>query len=163
MREPDKDAAVTIKTTRGDEVLIDKETLEIIGGRSVFLTGWGKYPAISMNRKPHYLHRLVMDAPQGSQVDHIDGNVLDCRRANLRLASHAQNQRNSRIYRNNRSGFKGVSRYKRTGKWQACIKVDNKLRHLGYFPNPKEAAAAYDKAARELHGEFALTNEELAK
>lgn len=91
-----------------------------------------------------------------SRVDHINGNGLDNRRANLRPATHAQNMRNKPMYRNNRSGFKGV--YRRKNRWCAQIKHEGKLRHLGSFAAAEEAARAYDIAARELFGEFARPN-----
>ena len=148
-----------IRTRRGVEVLIDPETLDIIGGRSVFLRNG--YPSVWLGgkRKIQYLHRLVMDAPKGVQVDHIDGNKLDCRRTNLRLCTHAGNMRNSRMRKNNTSGRKGVSWHRRYGKWQAQIRVNGKLIFLGYFECLDAAAAAYDNAAIEHHRDFALTNE----
>ena len=119
------------------------------------------YPSIWLDgkRKIQYLHRLVMDAPKKVQVDHIDGNKLDCRRTNLRLCTHAGNMRNCRMRKNNTSGRKGVSWHRKSGKWQAQIRVNGKLIHIGLFEFPDEAATAYDQAAMKLHGEFALTNE----
>jgi len=75
-------------------------------------------------------------------------------RANLRIATNAQNQHNSRQRSDNTSGTKGVSWYKRDRKWQAKIKVDRKLYHLGFFSRIEDAAAAYARASQELHGEF---------
>ena len=101
------------------------------------------------------LHRfLTGDAWR--QVDHINGDGLDNRRSNLRLATHAQNMRNRREQTNNSSGFRGVSRHNR--RWRASISVGNKDRHLGYYDDPIEAARAYDAAALELSGEFARLN-----
>ncbi|MEG7750695.1 HNH endonuclease, partial [Listeria monocytogenes] len=64
-----------------------------------------------------YLHRQIMGEPSGFEVDHIDGNGLDNRRANLRVASKTQNVRNQRIRQDNTSSFKGVSWSKRRQKW----------------------------------------------
>jgi len=150
-----------VRTNRGVEVLIDAETLDIIGGRSVFLASRGRYPAIKLNGKKQKLHRLVLDAPDGVHVDHIDGNVLDCRRANLRLCSHGENMRNSRMPKNNTSGRKGVRWHRRDKKWVAQIWMDGQSIHLGLFTCLEDAANAYDAAARNLHGEFAKTNEDL--
>lgn len=91
-------------------------------------------------------------------IDHINGDGLDNRRANLRQATHAENMRNRRIGSNNTSGFKGVSLHKASGRWVAQICADNVRHHLGYHDTPTEAAIAYDAAARELHGEFAWLN-----
>lgn len=91
-------------------------------------------------------------------VDHINGDGLDNRRNNLRPATHGQNMANKRIYRNNSSGFKGVSPHRRTGKWQAAIRVGGRDRYLGLHLTPEEAAHAYDVAAIELFGDFAQPN-----
>jgi hypothetical protein len=101
------------------------------------------------------MHRVVMDAPDGMQVDHIDGNGLDNRRkTNLRMATRQQNSRNRRIGCNNTSGVKGVTWSKKAKKWRTMIMLNNKLKHLGYFTEQNLAAAAYAKASKELHGEF---------
>jgi hypothetical protein len=88
------------------------------------------------------------------EVDHHDGNGLNCQRINLRIATHAENQRNQRLTKQNTSGFKGVGWNKRDKAWQARIKVNGKLKHLGYFSDPVDAYAAYCKASAEMHGEF---------
>lgn len=106
-------------------------------------------------------HRVIMsrvldrDLEKHEQVDHINGNGLDNRRENLRLAASCQNTRNSRLRVDNSSGYKGVSWKKESSKWVARIMKDKKMVHLGYFDDPTEAYAAYCAAAFELHGEFA--------
>ncbi len=109
-------------------------------------------------RKIVRLHREIMNAEQGIQVDHINGNGLDCRRTNMRLASNAENQRNRGSQANNTSGYKGVVWDNAKRKWRARIRVDGTLVHLGYFSVPEDAARAYDVGARMYHGEFAKTN-----
>jgi AP2 domain-containing protein/HNH endonuclease len=103
------------------------------------------------------LHRAVMKAPAGVDVDHRSGDTLDNRRANLRLAPF-QNQWNQALHTNNSSGWKGVSWYKRSRRWMAFIRVNGKRHHLGYFADPLDAARAYDIAAVKLHGEYARLN-----
>lgn len=103
------------------------------------------------------LHRFVLDATHGVQVDHENGDGLDCRRCNLRFATHAQNMHNSKP-RGGSSAFKGVSWSKAVGKWRAQIMAGRKYRYLGAFESEAVAARAYDAAARELHGEFARLN-----
>lgn len=93
-----------------------------------------------------------------SYVDHHNGNGLDNRRVNLRPATHAENNRNQRLRRDNGSGFKGVTWYKATRRWQAQIRHGGQRRHLGYHGTSEDAARAYDAAAREFHGEFARLN-----
>lgn len=101
------------------------------------------------------LHRFLLGAPTGTQVDHRNGNGLDCRRENLRLATHAQNLQNRRVPPGR---FKGVSWQKNMGKWVARIDSEGSKRILGYFDDPELAARAYDAAAVELYGEFAKLN-----
>lgn len=108
-------------------------------------------------RRSVYLHRWLWEhwgMPPTEHIDHVGGNGLDCRRSKLRAATHAQNQR-ARMYRN-RLGLKGVVR--EHNRFVARITADGHRRVLGRFDTAKAAAAAYDRAARELHGEFARPN-----
>ncbi|MHA2231001.1 MAG: HNH endonuclease [Candidatus Hodarchaeales archaeon] len=109
------------------------------------------------------MHREILRAPLGVHVDHVNRNGLDNRRANLRLCNRSQNALNRTINSNNKSGFKGVAFQPHNPKkpWRAWISIDKKQVHLGYFATPHRAAMAYDAAAIEHHGEFALTNMEL--
>lgn len=104
------------------------------------------------------LHRVVCAAPPGVEVDHRDGNGLNNRRANLRLATSGQNKANSRKRGGTTSQYKGVSWFQRTGKWHAEIQAHGQRHYLGYFYEETEAAAAYDAAAIEIWGEFAQVN-----
>ncbi len=100
------------------------------------------------------LHRYIMNAPVGVTVDHINGNRLDNRRANLRLCSQAENNRNKGKFKNNKSGYKGVSWNAQNSKWVAQIQLNGKKTHLGYFSNPAEAHEAYVTASLEQHAEY---------
>ena len=102
-----------------------------------------------------YLHRLLMNVSKDIQVDHRNGNRLDCRRFNLRCATHSQNQRNKGLQKNNTSGYKGVRFNIRANRWKAQIKVNGKMKHCGYHSTAQAAHEAYCKAAEEFHGEFA--------
>ena len=105
------------------------------------------------DKKTEYLHRLIMDAPRGIEVGHINGDSLDNRRCNLRLATRAQNACNTRMRSHSTIGLKGVER---DGKrYRARITVGGKRLPLGSFDSKEEAYSAYCKAAKELHGEFA--------
>jgi hypothetical protein len=103
------------------------------------------------------MHRVIMNAPAGLIVDHINHNGLDNRKANLRLATPAQNARNS-LRRRNRSGYKGVCYAKNRRKYRAVIWHNNKRIHLGYFNSKTAAALEYDRAAKKYHKEFANYN-----
>lgn len=91
-------------------------------------------------------------------VDHCNADGLDNRRQNLRPATGTQNNANARRYKNNQSGFKGVSFDRSRLRWHARIQVNGKSRHLGRFDTAEEAARAYDVAARELFGDYARPN-----
>jgi AP2 domain len=103
-----------------------------------------------------YLHTFITGWPF---VDHINGDGLDNRRANLRPADNRRNQQNSRRPAANTSGFKGVFwEAGRCNRWRAQIRVDGRKVHLGLFDDPTEAAKAYDSAAANHYGEFARLN-----
>jgi len=110
----------------------------------------------SSNVETHYyMHRVVMQAPSGTLVDHINRNPLDNRRVNLRLCSFKQNNTNGSAY-NKHSRYKGV-RY-RYGRWYARITVNHVGYHLGSFATEQDAAIAYNQAALKHFGEFAGLN-----
>lgn len=92
-----------------------------------------------------------------NQVDHVDRNKLNNRMNNLREATNAQNSYNRTNGRNS-TGFKGVSFHKRQGKYTARIMKDGISVSLGAFDDPQHAAHAYNKAAIQMHGEFACLN-----
>ena len=104
------------------------------------------------------MHRVITAAPQGVEVDHINGDGLDNRRDNLRLCSRKENQRNKRVTPHS-SKYKGVTWNTSHGKWQARIRIDGRQKHLGYFTDEIDAGRAYDEAAVKAFGEFARLNE----
>lgn len=91
-------------------------------------------------------------------TDHVNGDGLDNRRANLRAATTPENGRNRRRGDNNTSGYKGVSLQRSSGRWVAHLQSEVRRLHLGRFSTPEEAARAYDEAARELYGDYAALN-----
>lgn len=106
------------------------------------------------------LHRTILGAPRGVRVDHVNGDGLDNRRANLRLAGNTGNARNraKSTTRPTSSRFKGVTWEARRLRWMAYITVNNRFVWLGRFTDEVEAARAYDSAAQERFGEFARLN-----
>lgn len=106
-----------------------------------------------------YMHRQIMGLKRkdGKEVDHINHNTLDNRKQNLRICTHAENIRNQKIKRYS-SKYKGVYWDKFNKKWKVQIMYNYKNYNLGRYILEEEAAKAYDKAAKELFGEFALLN-----
>lgn len=117
------------------------------------------YRAIILFRKHFQLHRLAYLIMTGSHpaecIDHIDGDPLNNRWGNLRDATDSQNNMNSKIGKNNTSGYKGVSFHKASHKWRAYIVVNGVTHSLGYFPTPEAASEATKSKREELHGDFA--------
>jgi hypothetical protein len=127
-----------------------------------------KERALRQGPRNVYLHREVLGPiPSGTEVDHINGNGLDCRRANLRLATKSQNAQNVGRRPQNSSGYRGVSRIRRVKNgrevnlrkpWLAQIQAHGKYEYLGLYASPEDAAEAWNSAALVLHGEFARLN-----
>lgn len=107
------------------------------------------------NRRTEYLHLVIFGQKNAPRVDHANRNRLDCRRDNLRSATHQQNCFNRGIYKTNRSGRKGVAWDASRKKWGAFICINGVRKFLGRFKSIEDASDAYQNAARSLHGEFA--------
>ena len=101
------------------------------------------------------LHKLILPCPDGYEVDHIDGDGLNNRRSNLRVATHSQNCANRKMRSDNKSGYKGVSWNKQMQKWHAQCRYLGKNYRLGYFDDVLDAAKAYQGKQLELYKEFA--------
>lgn len=154
-----------ISLTQGYVTLIDADDYE----RVIAAGPW--WPHMSTRARTVYARHLIgrPGGPQTAQglhtfltgwpyIDHRNGNGLDNRRNNLRPATVAQNTANKRIYKNNTSGFKGVSWRPDVRRWIAYIQADGSRRHLGYHKSVENAARAYDTAAREAFGDYAALN-----
>ncbi|MDQ0154944.1 HNH endonuclease [Robertmurraya andreesenii] len=151
-----------IPLSKGRVALVDDDMFDYLNQWSWFYHKNG-YAMRSYRKDGRYMkdrmHRLVLNAPKGYDVDHINGNKLDNRKCNLRIATRSQNNYNKTTQSNSSSGFKGVSWSKQRNKWRARIHVNKKEIHLGFFEYAIDAALAYNEAAIKVHGEFARLNE----
>lgn len=153
-----------ISLTRGLFATIDAADLHLVEDRLWHaVPGVNTFYAVSTERDENgrpgkiQMHRVIMGHPVGRWVDHENGNGLDCRRANLRPATNAENMFNRGRNKNNTSGFKGVSWHRGERKWRARITLDGVSVFLGRYDDAESAFAAYCAAAPVLHGEFART------
>lgn len=154
-----------IQITRGFTVLVDDEDM-----RWLKLFSW----AASIGRDPNkvyavtrrggrkakntFMHRILVDCPDGMVVDHINGNTLDNRKANLRVCTHRQNNQNGER-RANKHGYRGVWQHKCGLYYAQCKDADGRKRtSRPGCGTAAEAARKHDEMAREFHGEFAVLN-----
>jgi hypothetical protein len=172
-----------IPLTRGMYAIVDPEDYEWLM-QFKWHTNCSRGKFYAVNSKMQKMHRLIMfgekqeDRRQKTRlrlsyvgqagdknrrcrifVDHINGDGRDNRKANLRFATPAQNNWNSKHgMGRGKSQYKGVKWHKHVKKWAAVISVDGLKKHLGYYMDEKEAAKAFDRAAKKLRGEFAVLN-----
>ena len=130
------------------------------------------YTVLGIGGRNVLLHRIIAEVllnagkPLTAQQDvdhaeHADGSHWQDRLINLRICSRSENMRNQQLSGNNTAGYKGVSWNKPNSKWRARIVISGKPQHLGCYHSAEAAAEAYDTAALQHFGEFALTNEKL--
>ncbi len=110
----------------------------------------GGYAVRIENGRMLLMHRQILDASDGTEVDHINGRGLDNRRANLRFATRQQGLANRSVFKSSKSGYKGVRFDEKTGKWKMVFSA--------HFDSAEEAARVYDQLARFVFGTFAKTN-----
>ena len=162
-----------IPLTRGMFAIIDAEDFEKVSshkwyaykGYSKFYAGKSQWQPGKKRQKLLCMHNFIFgEIPKGMMIDHINGDGLDNRKCNLRIATRSQNRGNARktvqiFGRPTSSKYKGVCWDKNNKKWQVQMKINNKSRHIGQFSDEKEAAKAYNKAAMAHFGEFAALND----
>ena len=138
-----------------------KESRRVEKGQLAGCADRERYWVIWIGRRHYRAHQLAWLYEMGTwgrpTIDHRDGNSLNNRWSNLRLATLSQNNANRRRPRHNTSGFKGVSFDRQNGKWSATICREGHKTYLGRFETPQAAHKAYVKAARKLFGEFVRT------
>jgi len=110
-------------------------------------------------KKYIFMHNQIMGpAPVDKMIDHLNRNKLDNRMANLEFKTNQENSLNKDLTSSNKSGYRGVHWCKVYKKWMAQIKVKGKQIYLGRFDNKKDAAIAYNTAAKTFHKEHANLN-----
>lgn len=144
--------AVCIPLTKGRHTVIDAEDYELVCDRI-----WCCEHGYAGNTKAGPMHVLIMETAAGMETDHINGDPLDNRKYNLRVCTSAANQWNSRKMKGCAVKYKGVSKHK-VGKYQASIRLNQRLVYIGLFEKEIDAAMAYDQYARQHRGEYARTN-----
>jgi hypothetical protein len=139
----------TILLSGGQVTTVDESDYEWLSSYRWSIAGTPKqgksYAATSIirdgRRQTTYMHRLILNAPHGVEVDHIDGDSLNNIRANLRLVTTAQ-QRQNITFRRSTTGVRGVTWSKQKGKYQVRVKVNGHTYHGGFYDALEEAAKA---------------------
>lgn len=142
----DGDISYIYFNNKNEYTIIDTKNLEKIKGLCFFEDNKG-YALCKINYKKVFLHHIIIGKPKdkGIVVDHINQNPLDNRESNLRFATRKINSLNSKIYKNNTTGIRGVYFVKETGKYRARIKRNNTQIHIGIYNSLEEAKSELEK------------------
>lgn len=157
----------TISLTQGFVALVDDTDYDRVSAHKWSATktkttvyGVRKVRTATGRTTSQLLHRFILSVTDSEiHVDHQDHNGLNCQRSNLRKCVRGENDGNRSKTRGS-SQYRGVSWAKGKRRWRACITIEKTV-HLGYFANEREAALAYDEAARTRFGVFANCNFDL--
>jgi hypothetical protein len=136
-------------TINGEEIFIEYKDLFWFSKFKFYVVqgnGQSKYVVANYKEKNRtiQLHQLILPAPEGFEIDHINNNGLDNRRSNLRIVTHQQNQNNMPKKRNSSSKYYGVYFDKDRKNWVVCTNYNGKSKALGRYVSEIEAACAYD-------------------
>lgn len=149
-----------VPLSKGFFALVDEADYEAVSAHywsAGNMLGGHPYPCRRVDGDAIYLHRVLARAGPSDFVDHINGDILNNRRANLRLCTKKENLRNRRKRAGCLSPYKGVVRT-RGGRWEARVTVDGKAIYAGSYATDADAARAYDAAALKHFGAFARLN-----
>jgi hypothetical protein len=150
-----------IPLTKGKCALVDAEDFERINSYSWFFERGYARRRFQRSGVQHcmHMHREIVKAPEGFEVDHINGDTLDNRKANLRIVTHRRNMHNMAAHSDSSSKYRGVYWNKQKGKWTVQICLDGKRQHIGHFVIEADAARAYNSEAIRLFGQYARLNQ----
>ena len=155
----DTEKTATLYTKHGN-LIFDIDDIDLLENYTISATKRG-YAVMCYNKQIIFLHRLLAGALPSFEVDHVDGNKFNNRKQNLRVCTKEENHHNRGKSIDSKNKFKGVSYLKdkyRNKPWMAQITAYHKRTLIGLFPTEQQAAEAYNKYAKELHGSFARLN-----
>lgn len=151
---------MSLLTIKGVPVVVSAQDVPMLLGKrwAIQKDGYAaraEYNPRKKNNRTVMMHREIMGrVPRGFEVDHINGDRLDNRRENLRLATRSQNNANAILRKDNKAGARGVSFDVRSGKWCASIAWNGRREWLGRHKTKAAARRAYSARAKALHGDF---------
>ena len=143
-----------LKISDGQIIQIDKIDEELVSTRRWYtIKADGVVLAVRSTERPYvYIGRFLLGVKDGYVVDHIDGNPLNNQKSNLRHCTQAENAMNRKISKNNKCGFKGVTKEGR--KYRAAVTYNETKYRKSGFLTPEDAHEWYNNKARELFGEY---------
>ena len=124
-----------------------KTKYQFYAGRTLILVG---------EQTMQFMHRLILSAEKGEEVDHINRNSLDNRRENIKICTRSENNRNRQVF--GTSKYRGVCWNKGSKKWASYLVTEYEKFYLGLFKEEKDASDAFNKKYKEIHGKMPPKN-----
>jgi len=143
-----------IKLTQGQFTLVDEEDFDYLNQWKWSYNPSGGYAYRNQNNHGIWLHRLLINPPKGFETDHINGDGLDNRRANLRIVTHQQNLMNQKVKSNNKTGYAGVSFERSRKRWFASLYLGGKTIFQKRFKDFNQAIMARKEAEDIYFGKY---------
>ncbi len=150
-----------LSLTNGHSCKVDSKFFNYLNQWKWYLSSTNIRRTTKRDGKLVLLHREILHCPKGFVVDHMDGDITNNTLSNLRICTQQNNATNSKKYKNNKSGYRGVSFNEKSCKskpWLATIGKNYEKIYIGNFKTAEEASLAYSQHAQKLFGEFFRTN-----